>query len=336
MRSFGLGDLATSYQTRLATNQIKLDIGRLSQELSSGLRADLKSATGADLSKYSGIRTALVSLEAYNFAAKDAARVTEAGQAALGNLQDLSSELGIGLIDAGNQATEPVLTIEAKTARGRFESVIGTLNTRIGDRAVFSGAAVDRPALASAETILTEIETAIAGLTSVSDIETAVEDWFDAAAGGFETSGYLGATDNLAPLTIGPGEKAEFDIRADSSEIRDLLKGYALASLVAEGTFDGDNEARAAMLSIAGQRILDADTAILAVRGTLGVTEERIANVTARNSAEILALQLAETQITEADPYTAATQLQAAETQLETLYAVTARLSRLSLVDYIR
>jgi flagellar hook-associated protein 3 FlgL len=36
------------------------------------------------------------------------------------------------------------------------------------------------------------------------------------------------------------------------------------------------------------------------------------------------------------DPYEAATKLEAAQSQLEALYTVTARLSRLNLVDFLR
>ena len=40
--------------------------------------------------------------------------------------------------------------------------------------------------------------------------------------------------------------------------------------------------------------------------------------------------------MTEADPYRTATDLQAAHTRLETLYVLTARLSRLNLTEYLR
>ena len=40
--------------------------------------------------------------------------------------------------------------------------------------------------------------------------------------------------------------------------------------------------------------------------------------------------------MTEADPYRTATDLQAAQTRLETLYVLTARLSRLNLTEYLR
>mgnify|MGYP006193710875 CR=1 FL=1 len=56
----------------------------------------------------------------------------------------------------------------------------------------------------------------------------------------------------------------------------------------------------------------------------------------ARNSAEITALELARAKIVSVDPFEAATKVKEAQTQLEMIYAVTARLSSLSLMEYLR
>ena len=54
-----------------------------------------------------------------------------------------------------------------------------------------------------------------------------------------------------------------------------------------------------------------------------------------RNAAEASALQIARNGLVAADPYDTATAIQAVQTQIETLYTLTARLSRLSLTDYL-
>jgi flagellar hook-associated protein 3 FlgL len=71
------------------------------------------------------------------------------------------------------------------------------------------------------------------------------------------------------------------------------------------------------------------------MRAGIGTLEARIETATARNSAETSALEMARNEIIAVDPYKAATDLSAAQTQLETLYTVTARLSRLSLAGYL-
>ena len=49
----------------------------------------------------------------------------------------------------------------------------------------------------------------------------------------------------------------------------------------------------------------------------------------------ISTLQVSRNDIRSADPYQTATALTEVQTQIETLFAVTARLSRLNLVDYL-
>ena len=55
-----------------------------------------------------------------------------------------------------------------------------------------------------------------------------------------------------------------------------------------------------------------------------------------RNGAETTSLQIARNGITAVDPYETASRLEATRQQLETLYTLTARISRLSLVDFLR
>ncbi len=46
-------------------------------------------------------------------------------------------------------------------------------------------------------------------------------------------------------------------------------------------------------------------------------------------------MEIARTELIGADPYDTATEMEAVQGQLETLYTVTARLSRLSLADFL-
>ena len=54
-----------------------------------------------------------------------------------------------------------------------------------------------------------------------------------------------------------------------------------------------------------------------------------------RNGAQQTALSLARSNLVAADPYETASALTQTEGNLQTLYALTARLSRLSLTDYL-
>jgi flagellar hook-associated protein 3 FlgL len=67
----------------------------------------------------------------------------------------------------------------------------------------------------------------------------------------------------------------------------------------------------------------------------VGTAQARISAATIRNGAEESALGLARAGIVSADPYDAAARLEDLQTRIEALYLITARVSRLSLADYI-
>jgi flagellar hook-associated protein 3 FlgL len=90
------------------------------------------------------------------------------------------------------------------------------------------------------------------------------------------------------------------------------------------------------VVGLAATSLLQNDTDRAFLRGNLGFAQARIEQAQTRNESEIAALEIARSDLLSIDPYEAATRLEAAQTQLETLYSVTARLSRLRLVDFLR
>lgn len=82
--------------------------------------------------------------------------------------------------------------------------------------------------------------------------------------------------------------------------------------------------------------MIAADTAILTEMGSIGLKQEVVERARVTNAAAISTFEIARTDIRGADAFETAAALTEVEGQLEALYAVTARLSRLSLVDYLR
>ena len=65
------------------------------------------------------------------------------------------------------------------------------------------------------------------------------------------------------------------------------------------------------------------------------MTEARLDAAVTRNSAETSALEMTRADLIGVDSFETATRLEASQTQLETLYAITARMQRLNLADYL-
>ena len=68
----------------------------------------------------------------------------------------------------------------------------------------------------------------------------------------------------------------------------------------------------------------------------IGTVEAQIEAARTRNSAEETALGIFRSEIGSVDSYEAATRLEQARSQLESLYLITARVSRLSLTEFLR
>ena len=336
MSAISIGDLALSYQTRLNNTRLKTELARVSQELASGRTTNLRDRTGGDLGAYASIENAIGSLAAYKIAATEASLAIEAVQRGLETAQNITAEAGPALLLASSSGETTLVQAAASDARAKFETVVSVLNTRVADRALLSGTAVGTTSLADAETMLSALAVARAAETTTAGIEDVVDAWFDDPGGGFETSGYLGATTDLSDFRIGPNEEVSLGLRADDQDLRDVMKAYALASLVSDGALSGQHQERAELLETAATRMLANDKTFAEMRATIGTLESRVESALVRNDTETTALELARSSLVEIDPYKAATELQSFETQLETLYTITARLSRLNLAEYLR
>ena len=82
--------------------------------------------------------------------------------------------------------------------------------------------------------------------------------------------------------------------------------------------------------------LLDASERLTSVQGRIGLLQERLDRAGAGNAAAYASLEMARNTIVSADPFATATALSQVQVQMETLYSVTARLSSLKLVNYLR
>ncbi|SEV89466.1 flagellar hook-associated protein 3 FlgL [Aliiroseovarius sediminilitoris] len=330
------GDLASTFQTRHLTAQIKQDMARLGLELSTGRKTDMATQVSGDFGPVAGIEHSLKLQTAYAQSVKEAATILEGAQTVLGNIQDQVETLSGGLHIAIGSQNAGVFQDTGVDARERLSSVISNLNTSLGGRALFAGTATDGPALADASAILSGVMSAISGETTAAGIADQIDNWFKAPGGGFDTLGYLGSGQDLGPFRLRDGEVASQPVKANSPEIRDLLAALTKSAVMGEGVLTGDLDAQKDLASRSSNGLLNAIDDLTNVRANIGSVEARIEAASASNVAEKSALELSYNRLTAADPYETATALQALYDQMESLYTVTARLSNLTFTDYMR
>lgn len=336
MTFLSIGDLAQSFQNRRHNVELKTTLQRLSRELASGQRSDISTAVTGDYSPIVGIERSLKTASAYATVTAEAALFASTMQASLALVQKHSSELGPALLTAGTSENGVMIQTTTIDARVRFGAVLSAFNARVADRYAFSGETIGTPALVDETTVLTALQAAVSAETTAAGIVAVVDAWFDDPGGGFETVAYTGSFTALSPIRLAEDENVDLSLTAANTDIREVLKGFALASLIGGNVLSGDITEQAELARSAGEKMFTSQSNLSVLRATIGTAEARIDTVTARNSARTAALEIARTEITSVDSYRAAIELEATRTQIETLYTLTARLSRLNLADFLR
>lgn len=333
-----VGDQARSFALQLASNRLKLSVATLTQEMASGEVADLGARLQGNTTVLTGIETRIAAFTQFQRNTADAEMFADQVQSLLEGIRTDSADIGIELASSPFGSENPMMDNRIAEVAGVFESVIQRLNGTAGERFVMGGLATDQPPMAPAAEIIDRLMVATAGMTTATDVAQAISDWFDAPAGGggYLDHAYSGTIGTPFRIPVGEDVSAAISTSAASPEIRDILKGLAMASVLDRGVLAGDPEQRAQLLVSTGQRIYTADRGLISEIARVGSTQKFIEQANISNSVALSLLSVKRNDMRAADPFATAAALTEVQSQLETLYAVTARLSKLKLVDFLR
>jgi flagellar hook-associated protein 3 FlgL len=138
----------------------------LSTELSTGVKSQTYAGMGVDEGFAVAARSQLSNITAFgdtvtgvNTIINSANTVLQSLSTSIGNMQSAAAETPQNLTSSGQ-------TIGQQNAASQLSSLIGMLNTQVGNRYIFSGSAISTPAVANASDILNGTSTQ-AGLTQV-------------------------------------------------------------------------------------------------------------------------------------------------------------------------
>lgn len=333
-----VGDNARAFALQNASHRLKSTIDVLTSELTSGKVADITQRVRGNLQPLNHIENRIQLLGQFQRTSVEAAGQADAMQAALGDLHAISEKLGIDLAINLGSGTPEILAVRSKEAASAFETAISRLNTSIAGAFVFAGTEYDSPPLRPAEDILAELTDLVSGAATPADIDQALDLWFSAPPGGdgYLDFAYLGSLDKVRHMPVSAHEKTAFEIDAANPAIRNTLKSLAMGALVDRGIMAGSSTDQREMLRLAGQNLYADSASLVALRGHVGMVQQRIETASTENSNALASFEIARNNLVSADPFTTSTALTEVQTQLETLYALTARLSNLKLVDYLR
>lgn len=312
---------------------LRADLQRASTEMTTGQKADAGAALRGDFYGISAIDHSLARLRGYKATTSETALLADSMQTALGVIADGATTVGADLLRNTGLNLPAQLGAIVGDGRRHFDTAVAALNTRFAERAVFGGVVAETSPLPDAETILTALDTATAGAVTVQDVVDAITGWFDDPLG--YGALYAGGAARR-PLPVAAGEEVALDATAMDPALRDTLKALAMVAMLDRGILGGQDQARADLAKAAGGQLLSSGEARATLMARIGTAQSQIEDATARNGAEETALGIARANMLAADPYDTAARLKDIESRLDSLYVLTARLSRLSLTEYLR
>ena len=338
MTSFNsVGDQSRSYQLRLSQHLLKSKLDHLTKEVATGIKNDIPLALNGDLSRISHVDSRISMLATYQQNASEAKTMFESMQSVLERIQSSANSLGPSLMTEANTSPDDILRMRASQVAQDFRSVFSALNTSVGGRHLFAGNRTDTAPLGSFDDLISGLNAAVAGATAANDIISRIDNWFDAptGGGGFTDLIYSGNDSGNTRIAISDERTVGSDLTANSPELKNLLKGMAALTFVAESGGGLDSAAMRSLFTESGHKLVRASTDLTVARAMIGLQEAATAQTQAQNTAENTSLSLIRSTLISADPYETATALQETEASIQNLYTLTARLSRLKLTDYL-
>lgn len=343
-----------SLRMRETTTRLAGQIADAAQEVTTGLKAQPLDALGPKAADAIALRMQIVRNDGFlannalldqRFAAVENAlgAMRTAGQTVLDQsfLAQPSSGTSSGFLSqAARSAIDTVIERSSVSGNGGF--LMGGTRT---DTNPLQGWTTPHPdtGLSPAGIVADIVGGGVTSLADANDRITALKAAFSDADTArpdrnFEASFYNGApsgqADSALTSRISTTETIEQPAQANAPAMRDLLRGLAMLDAVDVNQIT-DPDAREAWLTEARNAIASGLSGLNDLETAAGLSRNRIADTRAAQESLAGFLDSESLLLEGADQYDAATRLTQLQTQLESSYAVTARLSRMSFLNYL-
>jgi flagellar hook-associated protein 3 FlgL len=330
---------SSSYVARMQS-----DLARLQREVSSGRRDDLGLSLGIETAKDISLR---IHLSDVQFNLEQASQVQPKGQLVQTSL-DAVAKLAKNFLDAvsGARGAADGQSIAVQAARTALGSLRDILNTTYAGQYIFGGQNSDTAPFSDP---LSGDPDAAIGTAFQSEFGVPRDDASVSAISGSAMDAFLTGTyaqlfeqpswanwskasdaniqQRLGSISVDVGSNANADFA------RTLTQAFSMMSSLGEG-----NLSQAAFTAAVDRATSLAFTA----QSQIGTEQARIGLSQQRVTEEIASLEIRKTTFTNAvnalesvDPYGIATEINSLMTRLQSSYSITARISQLSLLNYL-
>ncbi|UWQ22472.1 hypothetical protein [Jannaschia sp. W003] len=309
-------------------------VSRLGAEMATGRVADPAEALRHDFSALGLAERELHLAGSLEQSIGKGLRVMAAADAALGGIGDEIERLGDELVPfVTGSAGVPMDDLAASAWEG-FERIVALMNARLDDGAIFAGGRRDAEATGSAAAIRADVEALAAGAADADDLQARVAAYF-APSGDFAANRVVPSAPDAFGFRIEADRSVAFDMRAGDAGFRDALGAVARIAALAASPHAETPEAQAYLATGAPAALATATDGVIGLRAAAGRTAAALDRGTAALEDRVARAAEARNALVGVDPYETATRLEEEAARLETIYTLTARLSRLRLTDYL-
>jgi flagellar hook-associated protein 3 FlgL len=348
--------MSTFISSRSISDSTRISIMKVQERLA---EAQKEVTTGrlADVGKSLGHRTGAVVTLRDDHARLNAIIETNAGvkarldvtQSALQSLVESGQQFVSALIAARDSSTGPgVITREA---RDGLAALIDAFNTTLSGAYVFAGINADvrpldqyfgTPPPASRQSVASAFQAefgigqgdAAASSISAADMQAFLDGPF---AQLFEepawSTAWSQASSQNVRNRISTSELLTTSVNANESAMRKLVRAYTMVADL--GLESLNEETYKTVIDTAIVAVAEALQEISVLQSNLGTTQQRVAQANYRMSIQINIIAKHISAIEGVDPHEASIRLSTLLTQVETSYALTARIEKLSLIKFL-
>ena len=306
-------------------SELRTQIGKTSTEATTGRYEDLTLHLSGRIGKAMLGQKALADIstdrEVLNLRASRLSLI----QTSLGTVQESSSGIAANMLSAIGGEHETDVGIAAREAKAALSASLSSLNARYGDRFLFAGDATSTLPFSDQSALLADIELIADSATDSADFATQLDDYFTSPTGGWLQNIYQGSTTASDPESV----------TADNDAIKSLIRDLAVLAISGPDGPLASLDGYKTLVQETSLSLSSSETQITNLRADLGVYEERNAIEQKTLDTEETVLTASFNDLTARDQYEAATELQSLQTTLEASYLITARLSQLSLLNYL-
>lgn len=327
-------DLLAYTRRSRTTAEIKNRMLTASQEAVTGLKSDLTKATNGDLGRAHLLKKAQSDIEQsqqINTLSKSRLSLMSGALTSVRDTIDNIDSRTIVALNTENPFSTDALIDEA---RANVKNMMSSLGVRHGERNLFSADKTDTPTFGDADAFLSDIEGLISSAPDTAAAISAIDDYF-ADGGDFETRIYQGGDGKAPHLPIGNGRSIEVSVSGKSQSIKDVLKGMAILATSKSALPDGDKASFNTLMTEGARSVTKATTGLVQLDAEIGIHMQSLETAGKQNESEALDLATSFQNLFGRDQYEAAGELKQLQIQLEASYAITARLSNLTLTNFL-